>query len=130
MLNYYLTIYYIKGDGVLGNFFTKYAKYVVLLIFIFEIIYFGIPDYIKPIFVYQYLIFFGLCYLLGILHDFFNASKKTDTFLRVTIIISALVLLITSIYYKATLSIISSVIMLVASSFSYYLENKKNKQKN
>jgi len=99
----------------------------VLLIFIFEIIYFGIPVYIKPIFVYQYLIFFVLCYLLGILHDFFNASKKTDTFLRVTIIISALVLLITSIYYKATLSIISSVIMLVASSFSYYLENKKNK---
>jgi len=45
------------------NFFNKYSKYVVLLIFIFEIIYFGIPDYVQPVFVYEYLLFFGLAYL-------------------------------------------------------------------
>ncbi|MBK3493825.1 hypothetical protein JFL43_02910 [Viridibacillus sp. YIM B01967] len=113
----------------MSDFFSKYTPYVVLLIFIFELIYFGIPDYIKPVFIYEYLILIGLGYLLGTLHHFFNPSKKTDTLLRVGIIISSLALLITSIFYKATLSVIFSAIMFVAVSFSLYLEIKPNKKK-
>lgn len=101
----------------------------MLLIFIFEIIYFGIPDYVKPIFVYEYLLFFGFAYLFGIIQDFFNPSEKTDILLRVVIIISSLVLLITSIYYEATFSLIFSAIMFIAISFSLYLAiKKKNEQ--
>ncbi|MFJ6267455.1 hypothetical protein ACIQGW_21095 [Lysinibacillus xylanilyticus] len=110
------------------NFFIKYSKHVVLLIFIFEIIYFGIPDYVKPVFVYEYLLFFGLAYLFAVIQDFFNPSKKTDILLRVVIIISSLVILITSIYYKSTFSLIFSVIMFMAISFSLYLAIKPNKQ--
>ncbi|MFJ8517264.1 hypothetical protein [Lysinibacillus xylanilyticus] len=113
------------------NFFNKYSKYVVLLIFIFEIIYFGIPDYVQPVFVYEYLLFFGLAYLFAIIQDFFNPSEKTNILLRVVIIISSLVILITSIYYKSTFSLIFSMIMFMAISFSLYLaikQNKTNKQ--
>lgn len=67
--------------------------YIVLLIFIFEIVYIGIPDYVKPVFVYEYLIFFGLSYLFAIIQDFFNPSEKTDIGLRVVIIMSSLVIL-------------------------------------
>ncbi|MFJ7183235.1 hypothetical protein [Lysinibacillus xylanilyticus] len=109
------------------NFFNKYSKYVVLLIFIFEIIYFGIPDYVQPVFVYEYLLFFGLAYLFAIIQDFFNPSEKTDILLRVVIIISSLVILITSIYYKSTFSLIFSMIMFMAISFSLYLASKQNK---
>ncbi|UPW85046.1 hypothetical protein [Lysinibacillus sp. Ag94] len=113
------------------NFFNKYSKYIALLIFIFEIIYFGIPDYVKPVFVYEYLIFFGLSYLFAIIQDFFNPSEKTDILLRVVIIMSSLVILLTSIYYKATFSLIFSMIMFSAISFTLYLaikHNKMNKQ--
>lgn len=119
-----------RGD-TLSNFISKYGKYVVLLIFIFELIYFGIPNFVKPVFVYEYLVFFGIAYLFAILQDFFNPSAKTDILLRVAIIISSLVMLITSIYYKATFSVVFSVIMFVAISFSLYLaikHNKTNKQ--
>ncbi|MDM5248005.1 hypothetical protein [Lysinibacillus sp. G4S2] len=115
----------------MSNFISKYGKYVVLLIFIFELIYFGIPNFVKPVFVYEYLVFFGIAYLFAILQDFFNPSAKTDILLRVAIIISSLVMLITSIYYKATFSVVFSVIMFVAISFSLYLaikHNKTNKQ--
>lgn len=115
-----------RGDTLL-YFFNKYSKYVVLLIFIFEIIYFGIPDYVQPVFVYEYLLFFGSAYLFAVIQDFFNPSKKTDILLRVVIIISTLVILITSIYYKSTFSLIFSVIMFMAISFSLYLAIKQNK---
>lgn len=120
----------IRG-GTLVNFFNKYSKYIVLLIFIFEIVYFGIPDFVKPIFVYEYLIFFGLSYLFAIIQDFFNPSEKTDILLRVVIIMSSLVISLTSIYYKATFSLIFSMIMFSAISFTLYLaikQNKMNKQ--
>ncbi|MEX3747110.1 MULTISPECIES: hypothetical protein [Lysinibacillus] len=115
----------------MSNFFSKYSKYVILLIFIFKIISFGIPDYVKPVFVYEYLVFFGLAYFFAILQDFFNPSERTDILLRVAIIISSIVMFITSIYYKATFSVAFSVIMFVAISFSLHLaikHNKKNKQ--
>lgn len=120
----------IRG-GTLVNFFNKYSKYIVLLILIFEIIYIGIPDYVKPVFVYEYLIFFGLSYLFAIIQDFFNPSEKTDILLRFVIIMSSLVILLTSIYYKATFSLIFSMIMFSAISFTLYLaikQNKMNKQ--
>ena len=50
--------------------------YIVLLIFIFEIVYIGIPDYVKPVFVYEYLIFFGLSYLFAIIQDFLIQAKN------------------------------------------------------
>lgn len=120
-----------KGDTLSNNFY-KYLKYVVLLIFIFKLIYFGIPDFVKPVFFYEYLIFFGLTYFFGILQDFFNLSEKPDILLRIAIIISSIVIVITSIYYKALFSVAFSVIMFVAFSFSLYLaikQRKKNKQK-
>jgi len=116
----------IRG-GTLLNFFNKYSKYVVLLIFIYEIIYFGIPDYVKPVFIYEYFILFGLSYLFAIIQDFFNPSEKTDILFRVVIIISSLVILITSIYYKATFSLIFSGIMFIAISFTLYLAINKTK---
>lgn len=122
----------IKEGDTLSNNFYKYLKYVALLIIIFELIYFGIPDFVKPVLFYEYLVFFGISYLFAILQDFFNPSEKTDILLRVAIIISSIVMSITSIYYKATFSFAFSVIMFVALSFSLYLtikQNKKNKQK-
>lgn len=110
----------------------KYLKYVALLLVIFQLLYLGIPDSVKPVLVYEYIIFFGLAYLFAILQDFFNPSKKTDLLLRVAIIISLIVLAITSIYYKATFSIAFSVIMFIAFTSSLYITiklNKKNKQK-
>ncbi len=116
----------------MSNNSSKYYKYVALFFLIVELLYFGIPDYVKPIFVYEYIIFFGLAYLFGILQDFFNLSEKTDRLLRIALIISSIVMAITSVYYKATFSVVFSVIMVVAISFSLYLaikDNKKNKQK-
>ncbi|MGE7945643.1 hypothetical protein [Lysinibacillus sp. NPDC093688] len=110
------------------NSFSKFITYIPPLILIFKLIYFGIPEYVKPVFVYEYIIFFGVSYLFAILQDFFNPSEKTDILLRVVMIISSLILLITSIYYTATFSIIFSTIMFVAISFSLYLEIKSNKQ--
>ncbi|MFB7157636.1 MULTISPECIES: hypothetical protein [unclassified Lysinibacillus] len=109
------------------NSFSKYITYIPPLILIIELIYFGIPD-VKPVFVYEYIIFFGVSYLFAILQDFFNPSEKTDILLRVVMIISSLILLITSIYYTATFSIIFSTIMFVAISFSLYLAIKPDKQ--
>ncbi|MEY9974685.1 ABC-type arginine transport system permease subunit [Lysinibacillus sp. RC46] len=110
------------------NSFSKYIKYIPPLIIIFELVYFGIPDFVKPIFVYEYFIFFGVSYLFAILQDFFNPSKKTDILLRVVMIICSLILLITSVYYTDTFSIIFSTIMFIAISFSLYLAIKSNKQ--
>ncbi|MGE7688317.1 hypothetical protein ACQKMI_03805 [Lysinibacillus sp. NPDC097214] len=110
------------------NSFSKYIKYIPPLILIFKLIYFGIPEYVKPVFVYEYIIFFGVSYFFAILQDFFNPSKITDILLRVAMIICSLILLITSIYYTETFSIIFSTIMFVAISFSLYLEIKSNKQ--
>jgi len=110
----------------------KYLKYVALLLLIFEALYLGIPDFVNPVFVYEYIIFFGLAYLFAILQDFFNPSEKIDILLRVALIISSIVMAITSIYYKETFSIVFSVIMVVGISFSLHLtikHNKKNKQK-
>jgi len=114
----------------LVNSFSKFITYIAPLILIYKLIYYGIPDYVKPIFVYEYIIFFGVIFLFAILQDFFNLSEKTKTniLLRVVMIISSLILLITSIYYTATFSIILSTIMFVAISFSLYLEIKSNKQ--
>lgn len=109
------------------NSFSKYTKYVVLLIFIVKIISFGIPEYVKPIFIYEYFIFFGFSYLFAILQDFFNPSEKTDIYLRVAIIISSIVMLFTSIYYKATFSFTFSVIIFISFSYSLYLAIKQNK---
>ncbi|WP_249662103.1 hypothetical protein, partial [Lysinibacillus fusiformis] len=83
----------------MSNNFYKYLKYVALLIIIFELIYFGIPDFLKPVLFYEYLVFFGISYLFAILQDFFNPSEKTDILLRVAIIISSIVMSITYIYY-------------------------------
>ncbi|MEQ6353632.1 hypothetical protein ABNX05_03285 [Lysinibacillus sp. M3] len=110
------------------NSFSKFIHYILPLMLTFQLIYFGIPDFVKPIFVYEYILFFGVYYLFAILQDFFSPSKRTDILLRVVMIISSLILLITSIYYTATFSIILSTIMFVAISFSLYLEIKSNKQ--
>ncbi|MGG2074121.1 hypothetical protein AB1J28_12290 [Lysinibacillus irui] len=86
----------------------------------------------KPVLVYEYIIFFGLAYLFAILQDFFNPSKKTDLLLRVALIISSIVMAVTSIYYKETFTVVFSVMMIVGISFSLHLtikHNKKNKQK-
>ncbi|QDP99623.1 hypothetical protein FOH38_03070 [Lysinibacillus fusiformis] len=112
----------------MSNNFYKYLKYVALLIIIFELIYFGIPDFVKPVLFYEYLVFFGISYLFAILQDFFNPSEKTDILLRVAII-SSIVMSITSIYYKATFSVAFSVIMFVALSFSLYLTIKQTKKR-
>ncbi|WP_460012207.1 hypothetical protein [Lysinibacillus sp. CTST325] len=72
-----------------------------------------------------------MSYLFAIIQDFFNPSEKTDMLLRVVIIISSLVIMITSPYYKATFSLIFSVIMFIVISFTLYLaikQNKMNKQ--
>ncbi|MEA0553440.1 hypothetical protein U1P98_21105 [Lysinibacillus irui] len=110
----------------------KYLKYVALLLVVFQLLYLGIPDSVKPVLVYEYIIFFGLAYLFAILQDFFNPSKKTDLLLRVALIISSIVMAVTSIYYKETFTVVFSVMMIVGISFSLHLtikHNKKNKQK-
>lgn len=119
-----------KRMDFLMSYFRKFITYIPPLFLIYKLFYFGIPDYVKPIFVYEYIIFFGVSFLFAILQDFFNLREKTktDILLRVVMIISSLILLITSIYYTATLSIILSTIMFVAISFSLYLEIKSNKQ--
>lgn len=113
---------------MLTSSFSKYLKYIPPLVLIFELIYFGIPDFVKPIFVYEYFLFFGVAYLFAILQDFFNPSKKTEILLRVVMIICSLILLSTSIYYTDTFSIIFSTIMFVAINFSLYLAIKPDKQ--
>ncbi|EON72392.1 hypothetical protein [Lysinibacillus sphaericus] len=102
----------------------KYAKYILLLISIINLNSFS-PDYLEPILLYEYLIFVGFCSLLGILHDFFKPSKKTNILLLVFIIISSLVLLITSIFYKSTPSIIFSIVMFIAINYALFLEIKQ-----
>lgn len=111
---------------------NKYAKYITLLIVIFELLYFGIPDYVVGIFVYEYLLFFSTAYFLFILQDFFYVSKKMELMLRLVITVGALIILITSIYYKAILSAFFGAVMFGSFIFLLYLEiktNKKNKQK-
>lgn len=112
--------------------YTKYAKYVVLLFLIIRLLYGGIPDDIKTVFIYEYGVFFGVAYLLFILQDFFNPSKKIVATLKIANAVSAFILFITALYYKDLFSIIFSATMCVAISFAFYLDSKedqKNKQK-
>ncbi|UED78456.1 MULTISPECIES: hypothetical protein [unclassified Lysinibacillus] len=102
----------------------KYLKYIFLIIFTVRLISFS-PDYLEPLLLSLYLLFAGLIALLGILQDFFNPSKKTDMLLRIVTIIFALVLLTASLIYKSTPSIVFSIVMLIAFSFSLFLETKQ-----
>lgn len=115
--------------------FSKSLKYIPLLILIFELCYFGIPDFVKPIFIYVYSLFFGLCYLFAILQDFSKINEKSTLILRILIVINALIVLITSIYYQAILSFIFGIFMVIFFSISIFLEMnnmnliKKKRQK-
>ncbi len=102
----------------------KYLKYVVLFYFTVRLIRFS-PDYLEPFILYLYLIFVGFIAILSILQDFFNPSKKTDMILRVVTIIIAFGLLIASHLYKSTPSIVFSIVMLIAFSFSLFSEKKQ-----
>lgn len=110
----------------MNKFFSKSLKYVPIFILIFELSYFGIPDFVKPIFIYEYALFFGFAYLLALLQDFFEISKKTSTILRICCAISALVILITSVFYQAILSIIFATIMFIT-CISLLILQKKGK---
>ncbi len=111
-----------RGDTLSGIY--KYLKYIFLFFLTVRLISYS-PDYLEPLLLYLYLIFAGLIALLGILQDFFNPSKKTDMILRVVTIIFAFVLLIASFIFKSTPSIIFSIVMLIAFSFSLFLETKQ-----
>lgn len=102
----------------------KYLKYIVLLYLTVRVISFS-SDYLEPLILYLYLIFVGFIALLGILQDFFNPSKKTGMILRVVTIIVAFGLLLASFIYKSTPSIFFSIVMLIAFSFSLFLEKKQ-----
>ena len=103
---------------------SKFSKYIPILILIFELSYFGIPGFVKPIFVYAYALFFGLCYLFAILQDFFKISEKKSKIIRIAIAIAALVILTISIFYQAILSIIFATIMFFSFIFSLVLDKK------
>lgn len=112
--------------------FNKYAKYIPLLICIVYLFSYGIPDILhsqKTVFVYEYLILFGVGYLLAILEDFFKISEKISKLLRVVIIVISIILLITAILNQAMFSIVFSGVILVAFNLALYLQNKQNKQK-
>ncbi|KOS68708.1 hypothetical protein AEA09_09245 [Lysinibacillus contaminans] len=116
----------------MNELYTKYAKYVSLICLIIGLIYAGIPDVVKSVFIYEYGVFFGIAYLLFILRDFFNPSKKIVAALTIANIISAFILFITAVYFKDVFSTIFSATMCIGISFAFYLESKKdhkNKQK-
>ncbi|KPN96246.1 hypothetical protein [Lysinibacillus sp. ZYM-1] len=102
----------------------KYTKYILMLISAVQLTRFS-PEYLEPILLYEYLLFIALCFLLGILEDFFKPSIKTNILIRTAIIICSLVLLITSFSFKATATIIFSIIMFIAISFSLFLAIKQ-----
>lgn len=106
----------------------KYLKYIALLLLIIQVLYLGIPDFVKPVFVYEYILFFGFAYLFAILQDFFNPSEKTTIVLRVALIISSIIMAITSIYHKETFTVVFSIIMTIGISFSLYLAIKHMKK--
>lgn len=108
--------------------FNKYAKYILLLICIVYLLSYGIQDILrslKTVFIYEYLILFGVGYLLAILEDFFELSEKIGKLLRIVIIGISIILLITAILNQAIFSIVFSGVILVAFSFSLYLQNKQ-----
>ncbi len=120
---YYFDVLSFKRGDILSGIY-KYLKYIFLIIFTVRLISFS-PDYFEPLLLSLYLLFAGLIALLGILQDFFNPSKKTDMLLRIVTIIFALVLLTASLIYKSTPSIVFSIVMLIAFSFSLFLETKQ-----
>ncbi|MFJ7738398.1 hypothetical protein ACIQ2D_18950 [Lysinibacillus sp. NPDC097287] len=112
----------------MNELYTKYAKYVVLIFLIIRLLYVGIPDDINSVFIYEYGVFFGIAYLLFILQDFFNPSKKTLATLKIANAVSAFILFITALYFKDVFSTIFSATMCVALGFAFYLESKKDKK--
>lgn len=102
----------------------KYTKYILMFISAIQLTRFS-PEYLEPILLYEYLVFIAFCFFLGILEDFLKPSKKTNILVRVAIIICSLVLFITSISLKSTATIIFSILMFIAISFSVYLETKQ-----
>lgn len=99
----------------------KYTKYILMFISAIQLTRFS-PEYLEPILLYEYLVLIASCFFLGILEDFLKPSKKTNILVRVVIIICSLVLLITSLSLKSTATIIFSILMFIAISFSVYLE--------
>ncbi len=83
------------------------------------------PEYLEPVLLYEYLVFIAFSFSLGILEDFFKPNKKINILIRIATIICSLVLLITSISFKSTLTIIFSIVMFIAISFSLFLEIKQ-----
>ncbi|MGE7690434.1 hypothetical protein ACQKMI_14660 [Lysinibacillus sp. NPDC097214] len=102
----------------------KFTKYILMFISAIQLTRFS-PEYLEPILLYEYLVFIVFCFSLGILEDFFKPSKKTNILVRVAIIICSLVLLITSVSLKSTATIIFSIVMFIAISFSVFLEIKQ-----
>ncbi|MEY9972968.1 UDP-N-acetylmuramyl pentapeptide phosphotransferase/UDP-N-acetylglucosamine-1-phosphate transferase [Lysinibacillus sp. RC46] len=102
----------------------KFTKYILIFISAIQLTRFS-PEYLEPILLYEYLIFIGLFIILGVLDDFFKPSKSTNILLRIAIIICSLALLITSVSFKSTSSIIFSIVMIIAVSFSIFLEIKQ-----
>ncbi len=102
----------------------KYNKYILMFIGAIQLTRFS-PEYLEPILLYEYFVFIAFCFFLGILEDFIKPSKKTNIVVRLAIVICSLILLITSVSLHATATIIFSIVMFIAISFSVFLEIKQ-----
>ncbi|TKI71906.1 hypothetical protein FC756_03680 [Lysinibacillus mangiferihumi] len=102
----------------------KFTKYILLFISVIQLTRFS-PEYLEPTLLYEYFIFIGLIILLGVLDDFFKLNKRTNILLRIAIILCSLALLITSVSFQSTSSVIFSIVMFIAFSFSIFLEIKQ-----
>lgn len=102
----------------------KFTKYILLFISAIQLTRFS-PEYLETILLYEYFIFIELIILLGVLDDFFKLNKRTNILLRIAIILCSLALLITSVSFKSTSSVIFSIVMFIAFSFSIFLEIKQ-----
>ncbi|KGA83949.1 hypothetical protein [Lysinibacillus fusiformis] len=101
-----------------------YTKYILMILSAIQLTRFS-PEYLEPILLYEYLILIAFCFFLGLLEDFLKPSKKTNILVRLAITIGTLVLLFTSVSLKSTATIIFSIIMFSAFSFSVFLEIKQ-----